>query len=46
MKQALGLNIEAWKDRGAGKRKKKCLETFDCSELREPRDKNANVMVY
>lgn len=30
----------------AGKRKKKCLETFDCSELREPRDKNANVMVY
>lgn len=25
---------------------KKCLKTFDCSELREPRHKNANVTVY
>lgn len=47
MKQALGLNIEAQKDRGWEKdEEKKCLETFDCSELREPGDKNANVMVY
>lgn len=52
MKQALGLNIEAQEDRGRVKkkekkwRKKKCLETFDCSELKEPRDKNANVTVY
>lgn len=47
MKQALGLILEAQQDREQEKEiKKKCLETFDCSELREPRDKNANVMVY
>lgn len=52
MKQALGLNIKAVNDTGQeikykGKKEKgKCPETFDCFELRERRDKNANVMVY